>query len=1018
MPTPSSPLSPAQAESLTLELYGLRVTASPLPSERDQNFLLQAGGEPALILKVANANENPAFLAAVHRAMEAVASHSALTPQVVPTRDGRSLATAVGPDGVERMAWAISVVPGVPLGTVSHRPMALWGDVGRAVAHLTRGLAGFDDPALHRDFAWQLTTGRAVVARNRRLIRDADFGTAIDRLMAAYDRHTAGLLPRLRQGAVHNDLNDYNLLVGGGPGPFERFTRVTGIIDFGDMVHGPVVGDLAVAAAYPLLDAPDPLTVLAELVRGYHAAWSMTGDEMEALWGLAMLRLCLSVAMAAEQQARDPGNSYLGISQEPIRRTLPRLAVIPFGLAAATVRTACGREPAAHAGMVREFLQAGTASFAPVLGVDLRIEPSLVLDLSVGSPDVEGDPATAAEPMSTARIEAAMERAGVEVAIGRYDEPRHCYTTPAFAGGDGTLAEPRTIHLGLDLFAPAGTPVVAPLDGVVHAADQRALQQDYGGVLILEHQTEDGIPFYTLYGHLNRESFRGLTVGQLVTRGDRIARLGTPEENGGWTPHLHLQVMTDLLDLGSDFPGVGTPSRRAEWRSLCPDPNLIVGVRADHFPPPTPTLSEARTRRAALVGTSVRTSYRDSLRIVRGWKQYLYDDEGRRFLDAYNNVPHVGHCHPRVVEAAARQMAVLNTNTRYLHDGREAYAERLTAALPPSLEVCFLVSSASEANELAIRLAREFTGHTDMLVLEAAYHGNTTTLIDVSPYKHGGPGGHGTPEWVHVAPLADDYRGRYKRNDPDAGARYARDLAEQVGAVGARGRRLAAFIAESCPSVGGQIIFPPGYLPGVYDAVRAAGGVCIADEVQTGLGRIGTHFWAFEAQGVVPDIVVLGKPLGNGHPLAAVVTTRAIADAFDNGMEYFSTFGGNTVSCAVGTAVLDVVRDEGLQAHAARVGERLLDGLRAMMARHPLIGDVRGSGFFLGVELVRDRATLEPAAEEADYIVNRMREEGILLGTDGPLHNVLKIRPPMPFDEGNADRLLQTLDRVLAELAG
>jgi len=488
MPTPSSPLSPAQAESLTLELYGLRVTASPLPSERDQNFLLQAGGEPALILKVANANEDPAFLAAVHRAMEAVASHSALTPQVVPTRDGRSLATAVGPDGVERMAWAISVVPGVPLGTVSHRPMALWGDVGRAVAHLTRGLAGFDDPALHRDFAWQLTTGRAVVARNRRLIRDADLGTAIDRLMAAYDRHTAGLLPRLRQGAVHNDLNDYNLLVGGSPGPFERFTRVTGIIDFGDMVHGPVVGDLAVAAAYPLLDAPDPLTVLAELVRGYHAAWSMTGDEMEALWGLAMLRLCLSVAMAAEQQARDPGNSYLGISQEPIRRTLPRLAVIPFGLAAATVRTACGREPAAHAGMVREFLQAGTASFAPVLGVDLRIEPSLVLDLSVGSPDVEGDPATAAEPMSTARIEAAMERAGVEVAIGRYDEPRHCYTTPAFAGGDGTLAEPRTIHLGLDLFAPAGTPVVAPLDGVVHAADQRALQQDYGGVLILDAQ--------------------------------------------------------------------------------------------------------------------------------------------------------------------------------------------------------------------------------------------------------------------------------------------------------------------------------------------------------------------------------------------------------------------------------------------------------------------------------------------------------------------------------------------------
>jgi 4-aminobutyrate aminotransferase-like enzyme len=268
---------------------------------------------------------------------------------------------------------------------------------------------------------------------------------------------------------------------------------------------------------------------------------------------------------------------------------------------------------------------------------------------------------------------------------------------------------------------------------------------------------------------------------------------------------------------------------------------------------------------------------------------------------------------------------------------------------------------------------------------------------------------------VHTVPIADVYRGPYKAADPEAGAKYARPVQEVVETLCKQGRGLAAYIAESCPSVGGQVLFPPGYLAHVYGHVRRAGGVCIADEVQTGYGRMGTHFYAFEAQGVVPDIVVLGKPIGNGHPIGAVVTTREIADAFDNGMEFFSTFGGNTVSCAIGLAVLETVLEEGLQAHALRVGERMLAGLRPFVERYPIVGDVRGSGLFLGVELVRDRETLEPAGEEASFVANRMREYGILLGTDGPYHNVVKIRPPMPFDEGNADRLVATMERILEE---
>ncbi len=402
-------------------------------------------------------------------------------------------------------------------------------------------------------------------------------------------------------------------------------------------------------------------------------------------------------------------------------------------------------------------------------------------------------------------------------------------------------------------------------------------------------------------------------------------------------------------------------------------------------------LLEARGR---LIGRNLSIAYEKPLNIVRGEMQYLYDDEGRRYLDAYNNVAHVGHCHQKVVAAGQRQMELLNTNTRYLSELILQYAEKLTATLPESLSVCYFVNSGSEANELALRLARAHTKARDMIVLEHAYHGNTTTLIDISPYKHDGPGGDGPPAWVHKAPL------------PTSEA----DAEDVVAILGRMTSRLCGFIAESMPSVAGQIVLPDSYLGKVYEAVREAGGVCIADEVQTGYGRIGTHFWAFEKYGVVPDIVVLGKPIGNGHPIGAVITTRAIAGSFANGMEFFSTFGGNNVSCAIGLNVLEVVQEENLQAHALKVGERLLNGLRDLQQRHKIISDVRGSGLFLGVEFVRDR---EPAAPEAARIVNQLRERGILLGTDGPHHNVLKIRPPMPFSADDADLLLETLSEKI-----
>ena len=404
------------------------------------------------------------------------------------------------------------------------------------------------------------------------------------------------------------------------------------------------------------------------------------------------------------------------------------------------------------------------------------------------------------------------------------------------------------------------------------------------------------------------------------------------------------------------------------------------------------TTLEARKK---LLGRNLSIAYRDPVKIVRGEMQYLYDDEGRRYLDAYNNVAHVGHCHPRVVAAATEQMRLLNTNTRYLHDLIIRYAERIAATLPDPLSVCYFVNSGSEANELAVRLARAHTKARDMIVLEHAYHGNTTTLIDLSPYKHDGPGGNGPPSWVHKVSWHD-----------------AAEVEEVVKRLGQEGRDLCGFIAESMPSVAGQIVLPADYLERAYRAVRGAGGVCIADEVQTGYGRIGTHFWAFQHYNVVPDIVVLGKPIGNGHPIGAVVTTPEIANSFANGMEFFSTFGGNTVSCAIGLEVLTVVQEEKLQAHALDVGNHLLEGLRAIQQDHAIIREVRGSGLFLGVELRNEN---EPATLAADNIVNRMRDAGVLLGTDGPHRNVIKIRPPMPFSHTDADSLLGILRRAIEQ---
>lgn len=413
--------------------------------------------------------------------------------------------------------------------------------------------------------------------------------------------------------------------------------------------------------------------------------------------------------------------------------------------------------------------------------------------------------------------------------------------------------------------------------------------------------------------------------------------------------------------------------------------------------------------RKAHLGPSLSMSYDKPLHIVKGFGQYLYDSEGKCYLDAVNNIQHVGHSHPKIAKVAEKQFKNLNTNTRYIDETIVQYAKALTDKLPESLDVCFFTNSGSEANDLALRISRTITNSNQTIVLGAGYHGNLSSLVEISPYKHEGPGGAGAPDFVHTIPRPDKFRGKYRGDNTVDD--YVGEVSKVIDSIKQNKNNVSAFIVESLMGCGGQIVLPERFLKKTFKLIKDAGGINIADEVQIGFGRMGSSFWGFETCDVIPDIVTLGKSMGNGHPIAAVVTTKEIADKFNNGMEYFNSFGGNPVSCSIGNAVLNIIEDEDLQKNAFEVGNHLITQLRTL--DHPLIGDIRGIGLFVGIELINNKELLSPAIDEAKLIENYMKDHGILISTDGPDHNVLKIKPPMIFNHENADELVYNLSSIL-----
>lgn len=997
------PFSAQDAREIVAAHYGIKVhSVQALPSELDRNFRILSKNRAQYVLKIAHASVSSPVLDLQNAALRHLAGLR-LFPAIIPCRAGKRIIEICTSGGQAYRARLLNYIEGLPLAEFQPHSDALLADIGSKLGRFSAAMQSFQHAEWRRGYRWHIGNLPQVARYG------ADLPPAkkalLDHFLRQFQAEVLPVLPNLRSSFVYNDANDSNILVRAEGAS----AQVAGMIDLGDMVYAPTVSDLAVALAYIMMHARRPLEKALPVIAAYHRAFPLKENELRLLFPLIAARLCLSVCISWHQQKKEPDNRHLSVSESGAWDLLEKMRDLNARYARYLFRAACGLPACPDSAAIQSWLR--RQSFAPILGAPLHAGNSALLDLGMSSrllarvPDL-ADPAAYAEPLR--RLLGAKR-----IGIGRYNEARPIYLRDMFAVDQH---ERRTVHLGVDLFAPAGTAVYAPLDGIIHSLRDHAAEQDFGPTIILEHRPTAELRFFTLYGHLSPEALERLErcePGQQVAAGELLAHIGDYPRNGNWTPHLHFQIIVDLLD-EQNFPGVCAPRLRELYTSLCPDPNLILQLPFPVAASVKPPAGELIKRRQTWLNPALSLSYQEPLRIERGYMQHLYDHNGQRYLDCVNNVPHVGHNHPRVVAAAQDQIAILNSNTRYLHETILSYAEALSATLPEPLSVCFFVNSGSEANELALRLARAYTGGRDVLVIDHAYHGHSTALIDISPYKFNGPGGRGKADHVEVAALPDGFRGAV-RGYGAAGAFYARSIDEKIAAMQARGGQLAAFFAEGILGCGGQMPLPDGYLQRAYRAVRAAGGLCVADEVQTGFGRVGSHFWSFERSGVLPDIVTMGKPIGNGHPLGAVVTSPAIAAAFNNGMEYFNTFGGNPVACAIGREVLRVIADEDLQRKADETGKYWMQRLRDLQSAHPIIGDVRGAGLFLGVELIRDQKTLEPADWEAQYIVERMKSRGILLSIEGPHHNTLKLKPPLVFGRADVDLFMSLLAEVLQD---
>lgn len=996
-------ISTTQAEEILLDFYGVKGKASSLPGYVDFNFRIKIEGEEGYILKISRPEENEIYLDFQQNLLQTIeaSDENLIAPKVVLDVHGKSISEITDDYGKKRFVRLLTWVSGRVWSAVNPQLEDFRFSLGEQCGILTKSLHNFDHPQAHYTFEWDIA--QSLWTKGQLHLFSEDKKKILSYHQNRFETTQLSYL-KLRKSVVHNDPNDNNIIVSDDI----LHPRAKAAIDYGDAIYTQTINDLAILCAYGTMGHNDPLNASLALVKGYHSTFPLEEVELEHLYDAIAMRLVIIVTRAAMSKIEEPDNEYLWISEKPAWEVLKKWYQISPDFVHYSFRDSCGYSPHPNEEKFKKWAAAQEFSMTELFPSIQRADVQL-LDLSSSSTWVGHRNNFNDLDEFQFKIDKLQKEHPSKIIAGGYLEPRSLYTSTAYDKIGNYGRESRTVHLGVDFWLPEHTPVHALFDGEVVITVNDIGDKEYGGLVILKHQAED-FEFYTLYGHNTPESALLHHVGDIIKKGEKISILANYPENGNWAPHLHFQIMLSILDYTNDFPGVAYPNQLSVWKSLCLDPNLLFKLNELKTSTSIPNEDLIQYRKQHL-GKSLSLQYKTPLKMVRGDGVWLIDHLGKKYLDTVNNVAHVGHEHPNVVKAGQQQMAVLNTNSRYLHENINELAKELIETLPPELNVLHFVNSGSEANELAIRMAKANTGKKDIIASEVGYHGNTNICVDISSYKFDGKGGNGAPEHTHIFPLPDTFRGKYRgENTAD---QYAEEVQKCIDSIHQKGRGVGAFIIEPIISCGGQIELPKGFLSKAYESIRNAGGLCISDEVQVGCGRMGKTFWGFQLHDVVPDIVTIGKPLGNGHPLAAVACTQEVADKFANGMEYFNTFGGNPVSCAIGTEVLRTVKREKLQENALEVGEYLKTKLKTLQKEFPIIGDVRGQGLFLGIELVDSE--LNPLADQTDYLANRMKDHGILMSTDGPDHNVLKIKPPMVFSKENAEDVLYCLQRILAE---
>jgi 4-aminobutyrate aminotransferase-like enzyme/Ser/Thr protein kinase RdoA (MazF antagonist) len=989
-------------QKLVEEYYGIKGNATKLDGELDLNFKISAN-DSQYFLKIYNQSidiEFAKFQENIFNKLDKTLEKKVYPKQLLNTKGNAISSFVIRIIGI-RFFRLNSWIDGRLWSEVNPITNTLRKKLGRSAGKLTKSLESLKIIDNNYNTDWDLAKSLWTV-NYLKLFNTKKKLKVIQYFQDCFLNDLASY-QTLRKSFIHNDINDHNVII------TKKLVNpdVKGIIDFGDTLKSQTINDLAVTCTYAIMNCTNPLSSAISVVRGYNENYKLFDSELYHLYNLIGMRLVVSLTKSAINKTEFKENKYLLISEDSAWDLIYKWHSIDRKFAHYNFRKACDLTP--HPNQVKFDTWAINQQINIIdLFPSINKNEFLKLDLSVSSEWLGLSDNFKDLDLFENKIKYLQQQNLDKIISGGYLEPRQLYNTENYKRECNNGIESRTIHLGVDFWVGEGTEITNLFDGIVDTISIDKNEKGYGGLIIIKHKIND-FSFYTLFGHLSTNKFN-YNVGDFLKKGALIGIVGNKIENGNWVPHLHFQLLLSKLNYRQDFPGVSYYSEIEIFKSLCPDPNLIF-KNQNLKSYENLDLNKIINYRKSHLGKNLSLQYEKPLYISKGEGVYLIDYNGEKYLDTLNNIAHVGHENSNVVKVAQNQIALLNTNTRYLHKNIIELTENLLSFFPKELSVVYYVNSGSEANELAIRMAENFTNRKNILISEGGYHGSTSKCIELSHYKFSNKGGNGESKNTYTFPLTDEFRGKYRGKN--CGLEYVNEIEKIIKKMKSNGELVGALLLEPIISCGGQIELPENFLKNVYKIIKREGGLCISDEIQTGLGRVGEKFWGFELHDVVPDIVTIGKSFGNGHPVAAVICKKKIADKFNNGMEFFSSFGGNPVSCAISNEVLNEIQIKNLQLNAKKTGEYLIKKMTKLSKKYPIIAHIRGKGLFLGFELASK--LLEPLPKQTKYLINRMLEFKILLSSDGLDKNVIKIKPPLTFNIENSDYLIRCLDIVFSE---